>query len=97
MLGKSVPYDKTPYSYSDQYDLGMEYRGYAPSFDDVVFRGDRSGRAFIAFWRRDGTVAPAMNANIWDQGDALDALVVGQGPVDPGPPADTAVDLADLL
>jgi 3-phenylpropionate/trans-cinnamate dioxygenase ferredoxin reductase component len=37
MLGNPTPYDKTPYFYSDQYDLGMEYRGWAPEFDQVVF------------------------------------------------------------
>ena len=97
MLGRSVPYDKTPYFYSDQYDFGMEYRGFAPAFDNVVFRGDKPRREFIAFWIKDGIVAAAMNANIWDQGDGLDALVRARRPVDPGRLADPTVDLVDLI
>lgn len=97
MIGRAVSYDKTPYFYSDQYDFGMEYRGYAPAFDDVVFRGDKVRREFIAFWLKDGIVAAAMNANIWDQGDALDALVRAHLPVDPGRLADPTVDLATLI
>ena len=44
MLGQRTPYTKTPYFFSDQYDFGMEYRGWAPEFDQVVFRGDPAGR-----------------------------------------------------
>ena len=40
MLGKPGEYDELPYFFTDQYDLGMEYVGHAPSFDRVVFRGD---------------------------------------------------------
>ncbi len=30
MLGEPVSYDRIPYFFSDQYDVGMEYSGYAP-------------------------------------------------------------------
>jgi len=32
-------YTTLPYFYSDQYDLGMEYNGYATDWDRVVLRG----------------------------------------------------------
>jgi 3-phenylpropionate/trans-cinnamate dioxygenase ferredoxin reductase subunit len=96
MLGQVTPYANVPYFFSDQYDLGMEYRGWAPSFDRVVFRGDRAGREFIAFWLRDRTVVAAMNANIWDAGDAIEALISARQPVDPAALADPSVDLAGL-
>jgi 3-phenylpropionate/trans-cinnamate dioxygenase ferredoxin reductase subunit len=96
MLGTPTPYDRTPYFYSDQYDLGMEYRGWAPTFDRVVLRGDPVSREFIAFWLLDGRVAAAMNANVWDVGEAIEALLGADGPVDPVLLGDTAVDLAEL-
>jgi 3-phenylpropionate/trans-cinnamate dioxygenase ferredoxin reductase component len=96
MLGMATAYEKTPYFFSDQYDLGMEYRGWAPSWDQVVFRGDVSQREFISFWLKDGRVAAAMNANIWDSGDALDALVTAQVAVSAHELADPSVDLAGL-
>lgn len=75
MLGQGVSYDRVPYFYSDQYDLGMEYRGWAPTYDEVVFRGDTAARSFLAFWLQAGTVVAAMNANVWDEGEALATLV----------------------
>ncbi|MET9739467.1 FAD-dependent oxidoreductase, partial [Streptomyces sp. NPDC006422] len=41
MLGKEITYDRVPYFFSDQYDLGLEYSGWAPpgSYDQVVLRG----------------------------------------------------------
>ena len=40
MLGEPVSYDRIPYFFSDQYEVGMEYSGYATEWDEVVFRGD---------------------------------------------------------
>lgn len=75
MLGNPEPYIRIPYFYSDQYDLGMEYAGYAPAWDRVVFRGDPAAGAFVAFWLRDGRVVAGMNANVWKVNDAIAALV----------------------
>ena len=97
MLGQNVAYDHVPFFYSDQYELGMEYRGWAQSFDEVVLRGDVGRREFIAFWMHRGKVAAAMNANIWDQGDTIEALIRAGRPVDAGRLIDLDVDLASLL
>ncbi|GAB3751656.1 NAD(P)/FAD-dependent oxidoreductase [Microlunatus parietis] len=76
VLGAEKPYQASPYFFTDQYDLGCEYRGLAdPDHDRLVVRGDLAGREFIAFWVRDGVVTAAMNVNDWDHGDALGALV----------------------
>src|SRR6266536_632909 len=75
MLGQRVSYDRIPYFFSDQYDVGMEYSGYAPQWDDVVFRGDRAGGEFIAFWLRGGRVAAGMNINVWDVNTHVEALI----------------------
>ena len=42
MLGQEVAYDRVPYFFTDQYDLGMEYAGYVEpgGYDQVVVRGD---------------------------------------------------------
>jgi NADPH-dependent 2,4-dienoyl-CoA reductase/sulfur reductase-like enzyme len=77
MLGQPVVYDPVPYFYSDQYDLGMECAG-LPSpgtYDEVVYRGDRAGLEFIAFWLARGTVAAGMNVNVWDVNDDIQALI----------------------
>ncbi len=85
MLGQDVAFDRVPYFFTDQYDLGMEYAGYVEpeGYDRVVFRGDVPGREFIAFWLgADGQVLAGMNVNIWDVNDHLAALVRAGTPVD---------------
>jgi 3-phenylpropionate/trans-cinnamate dioxygenase ferredoxin reductase component len=75
MLGQEVSYDRVPYFFSDQYDVGMEYAGHSRPDDEVVFRGDPATREFIAFWLRDGRVAAGMNVNVWDVNEHIQALV----------------------
>jgi 3-phenylpropionate/trans-cinnamate dioxygenase ferredoxin reductase subunit len=97
MLGIDTPYDKIPYFFSDQFDLGMEYRGWAPGFDQVVLRGDRARREFVAFWLVDGRVRAVMNANVWDQTEAIEALLGADLRVEPARLTDADVDLASLV
>ncbi len=95
MRGESASYDELPYFYTDQYDLGMEYLGYvAPDgYDEVVFRGDRAGREFIAFWLSGGRVIAGMNVNVWDVTDPIKALIRSRRTVDKDRLADTEVPL----
>jgi 3-phenylpropionate/trans-cinnamate dioxygenase ferredoxin reductase component len=94
--GRDV-YDRLPYFFSDQYDLGMEYVGHGSATDDVLVRGDSHARKFIAFWHRNGVVTAAMNVNVWDVVDDLKAIVAASGPVDLGRLADESVPLGDVL
>jgi 3-phenylpropionate/trans-cinnamate dioxygenase ferredoxin reductase subunit len=83
ILGGREAYERVPYFYSDQFDLGMEYRGLAPGWDQVIVRGDVAARTFDAFWLADGRVVAAMNANRWDDGRALQRLVRSEARIDP--------------
>ena len=99
MLGQDVAYDRVPYFYTDQYDLGMEYAGYVESdgYAEVVFRGDVPGREFVAFWlSSDGRVLAGMNVNIWDVNDAISALVRSGKPVSKDALTDSSVPLDSL-
>ncbi|MBV9164834.1 MAG: FAD-dependent oxidoreductase [Solirubrobacterales bacterium] len=82
MLGEEISYDRIPYFFSDQYDVGMEYSGHTPSWDEVVFRGDREGGEFIAFWLHGGRVIAGMNVNVWDVNDKVQALIRSRRTVD---------------
>ena len=98
MLGQDVSYDRVPYFFTDQYDLGMEYTGHvAPGgYDKVVFRGRTDSREFIAFWLADGRVLAGMNVNVWDVTDPIRALVTSARAVDAAELADPGVPLTDL-
>jgi len=98
MLGKPGEYAELPYFFTDQYDLGMEYVGHAPSFDRVVFRGDVAGREFVAFWLdADNRVLAGMNVNVWDVLDDVKGLIKSRTPVDADRLADSQSSLSDLL
>jgi 3-phenylpropionate/trans-cinnamate dioxygenase ferredoxin reductase subunit len=97
MLGSEAPYDQVPYFFSDQYDVGMEYAGYAAEWDEVVFRGDPASREFIAFWLKDERVMAGMNVNVWDVTDQIQALIAAQRPVDRARLTDRDVALDALL
>jgi 3-phenylpropionate/trans-cinnamate dioxygenase ferredoxin reductase subunit len=93
MLGASATYDRLPYFFTDQYDLGMEYTGYADPDDQLVIRGDARAREFIAFWLRDGRVVAGMNVNVWDMTDQITHLIRSGERVDPTRLADTEAPL----
>jgi 3-phenylpropionate/trans-cinnamate dioxygenase ferredoxin reductase component len=97
MLGHDVAYARIPYFFSDQYDVGMEYSGFATEWDEVVFRGDPASREFIAFWLREGRVLAGMNVNVWDVNEHLRALIRSRRAIsvaaltDPDTPLDALV------
>ena len=99
MLGQDVTYDRVPYFFSDQYDMGLEYSGYAPpgSYDQVVARGDVGRREFIAFWLKDGRVLAGMNMNVWDVTEGIQNLIRSGAAVDADRLGDPAVPLGDLI
>src|SRR4051794_36106431 len=97
MLGKPAVWDRLPYFFSDQHDVGMEYAGYASGDDEVVVRGDRDARELIAFWLRGDRVVAGMNVSVWDVTDGIQALIRARHPVVRTRLADPDVPLADLI
>jgi 3-phenylpropionate/trans-cinnamate dioxygenase ferredoxin reductase subunit len=95
MLGRDDVDDRSPYFFTDQYDLGMEYTGYVEpgDADRVVFRGDVAAREFIAFWLAGDRVLAGMNVNVWDVADSIDALIRPGRSVDDDRLTDPAVGL----
>jgi 3-phenylpropionate/trans-cinnamate dioxygenase ferredoxin reductase component len=97
MLGQAEAYDRLPYFFSDQYDVGMEYAGFARTWDRVVFRGDPAAREFIAFWLVGQRVVAGMNVNVWDVTDPIQRLIRERVPVDDRRLADPGVALEDVV
>ncbi|MGW8064847.1 NAD(P)/FAD-dependent oxidoreductase [Streptomyces ziwulingensis] len=99
MLGKGLAHDRVPYFFTDQYDLGMEYSGWAPagSYDQVVIRGDAAKREFIAFWVKEDRVLAGMNVNVWDVTEPVQQLIRSGARVDTEALADPHVPLESLV
>jgi 3-phenylpropionate/trans-cinnamate dioxygenase ferredoxin reductase component len=97
MAGADDSYDRLPYFFTDQYDLGMEYVGHVgpDGYDEVVVRGETVGeRVFTAFWLKDGRVLAGMQANDWDATDAIRKLVGSS--VDAASLRDESTSLTDI-
>lgn len=99
MLGEDVAYERLPYFYTDQYDLGMEYTGYVHQggYDRVVFRGDKENRKFVAFWMSRHQVLAGMAVNVWDVIGPIRALIQSRADVDDAALADPDVPLDSFL
>ncbi|MFF4380846.1 NAD(P)/FAD-dependent oxidoreductase [Kitasatospora sp. NPDC001547] len=99
LLGQpDAVYDRIPYFFTDQYDLGMEYVGYVEpdGYDRVVFRGDPATREFIAFWLSGGRVLAGMNVNVWDVTDPIRELIVSKRTVDADRLANPSIPLGEV-
>jgi 3-phenylpropionate/trans-cinnamate dioxygenase ferredoxin reductase subunit len=96
MLGAGLSHERVPYFYSDQFDIGMEYSGYAPEWDDIVFRGDPADHEFVAFWLHERRVVAGMSVNVWDLAEPIQELVRSGRVVDPVHLTDTRVALGDV-
>jgi NADPH-dependent 2,4-dienoyl-CoA reductase/sulfur reductase-like enzyme len=95
MLGRPAVHDAIPYFYTDQFDLGMEYSGFAPLTKDatVVYRGDPESGAFIAFWLAGSRIVAGMNVNTWDVNETIQELIRTEADVHAGALQDPDVPL----
>ena len=99
LLGGDDVYDRLPYFFSDQYDLGMEYVGFASpgGYARVLVRGDLGKREFVAFWLdAQDRILAVMNVNVWDVPDAVKPLIAAKTVVDPDKLTDPDVAYADV-
>jgi 3-phenylpropionate/trans-cinnamate dioxygenase ferredoxin reductase subunit len=99
ILGQDVSFDDIPYFFTDQFDLGMEYSGYAPLTKDarLVYRGDRDTREFVVFWLSDDNrVVAGMNVNVWDVNGEVQRFIRRGTPVDPSALANPDIPLDSL-
>ena len=97
MLGEQVSYDRIPYFFSDQYEVGMEYSGYATDWDEVVFRGDPcERRVHRVLAGATAACVAGMNVNVWDVNEHVQALIRSRQPIDGDVLRDTDTPLEAL-
>jgi 3-phenylpropionate/trans-cinnamate dioxygenase ferredoxin reductase component len=97
LMGDPRPYARVPYFFSDQFDLSMEYAGFAPEWDRVVLRRDRETAGFTAFWLAGGRLLAGMQANVEGSMKSISALVAARPWLDPVRLADAEIPLESLL
>ena len=97
MLGQDVPYDRIPYFFSDQYEVGMEYSGYVTEWDEIIYRGAVDDGEFIAFWLKDQRVIAGMNVNVWDVNEDVQRLIRSRQEINPAALRDQGTPLGELI
>ncbi|GAA1877706.1 NAD(P)/FAD-dependent oxidoreductase [Lapillicoccus jejuensis] len=97
IVGKDDAFDKLPFFYSDQYDLGLEYSGHGSKDDEVVVRGSLEKGEFVAFWLdKTGRVRAGMNVNVWDVQDDIQKVIASGKAVDKAELADEETEIGSL-
>jgi len=59
IAGRERRFDGIPFFWTQQFDATIRYVGHAPSWEEVVLRGDVAERRFIAYYVNDGRVHAA--------------------------------------
>ena len=92
-----APVTRLPYFWSDQYDVSLEYRGYASGEDRAVWRGDKAGLHFSVFYLRDGRIRAVLSMNDKEINEIGGKLIESRSQIDEKSLADTSVDLSELV
>ncbi len=59
LAGRQVEFAGIPFFWSEQFDLFLQYVGYAESWDELIVHGDLPGRNFLAYYVKDNRVLAA--------------------------------------
>jgi NADPH-dependent 2,4-dienoyl-CoA reductase/sulfur reductase-like enzyme len=63
MLGRNVAFDAVPFFWTRQFDVGLLYVGHAPTWDEIIYRGDIASHDFLAFFVKDNRVLAVAGIN----------------------------------
>jgi 3-phenylpropionate/trans-cinnamate dioxygenase ferredoxin reductase component len=96
MLGGTEAFAEIPWFWSDQYDLNLQIAGHPRATDSVVWRGDRDGFDFSAFYLRDGVLVGVVAVNRGREVRAAVRLIESRAVVAPDELADQSVDLRKI-
>jgi 3-phenylpropionate/trans-cinnamate dioxygenase ferredoxin reductase subunit len=97
MLGTRKPYDAVHWFWSDQYDVNLQYAGFHHEWDDVVMRGHRDTRHFIAFYLSQRRIDAVVALNRGKDVRRAMPLIKARTTVDPRQLADEGLDLRSLV
>ncbi|HEX2492708.1 MAG TPA: FAD-dependent oxidoreductase [Steroidobacter sp.] len=97
ILGEHAQHSKTPWFWSDQYDLKLVIVGLCSGHDAVVVRGDPHSRAFSLCYLRDGELIAIDTVNSPKDQMAARKLIAARARPDPNKLADVTTPLKDSV
>ena len=75
MLGPAEAYNPIPSFWSNQYSYNLQYRGYAPAWDSLAFRGNTRDASFSAFYLKGGAIAAVCSLNRYKENYTAQRLI----------------------
>lgn len=96
LLGGRLAYHHIPYFWSDQYDLKLQFVGYAPTWDQIIVRGSPPD-SFVAFYLAGGRVRAAFSSNRQRDLVTLKKLIAADPQIAPAHLANDQISLKELL
>ena len=97
ICGKDTPHDKTPWFWSDQYELKLQIVGLSQHYDSIVLRGDPATRSFSCCYLRDGELIALDAVNHAKDFMAARKLIAERARPDPARLADDGVPLKETV
>jgi 3-phenylpropionate/trans-cinnamate dioxygenase ferredoxin reductase subunit len=97
MLGREEPFADPHWFWSDQYDVNLQYAGFAMSWDKVVIRGSLEERDGAAFYLNEGMLLAALGLNRGKDVRRAMKLIAARATPDEAALADETVDLRTLI
>lgn len=93
--GRVVVHDKTPWFWSDQYELKLQIVGLSQHYDSVVLRGDPASRSFSCCYLKDGELIALDAVNHGKDFMAARKLITEHARPDPARLGDDTIALRD--
>jgi 3-phenylpropionate/trans-cinnamate dioxygenase ferredoxin reductase subunit len=97
ITGSPAPYAAVPWFWTDQFDIRMQMAGLAPTWDELVTRGDPASRRFSVFYFQGGALKAVDSINRPADHLAARRLIGMRSPITPQQAADEAFDLKSAL
>jgi 3-phenylpropionate/trans-cinnamate dioxygenase ferredoxin reductase subunit len=95
LCGKPTVHDKTPWFWSDQYELKLQIVGLSQNYDKVVLRGDPASRSFSCCYLQGGELIALDAVNHGKDFMAARKLIAERVRPDPARLADDSVAIRD--
>ena len=96
MMGTETPFADPHWFWSDQYDVNLQYMGFATEWDELVIRGTLEDRNFVGFYVKDGIVDAVVGMNRGREVRRAAGLIQSRRPVDTAVLRDEDVELKKL-
>jgi 3-phenylpropionate/trans-cinnamate dioxygenase ferredoxin reductase subunit len=96
MIGEPKAYEDSLWVWSDQHDVNLQMTGAPEGYDSLVWRGDRAGGAFMAFYMKGGRIVAVNAVNMGREMKPAQRLMQSKKVFDPAQLADPNVRLLKL-